>query len=120
MSVHPRSFQETALKNVLDRIESFHRLPGRCGTGRLCTSSSGPGRAAVVGLDLDQLHPADSADLRQAKKAKLTSVRGKGVDRIRDRGVQLLQGDMPVADHGQLAGGDTGDVLGRLLRADSD
>ncbi|GAA3845361.1 hypothetical protein GCM10022226_80700 [Sphaerisporangium flaviroseum] len=35
-------------------------------------------RAEVVGLDLDQLEPADPHRLRQAKKARLTGVRGKG------------------------------------------
>jgi site-specific recombinase XerD len=38
---------------------------------------SGLRRAEVVGLDLNQLHPADPAELRRVKKAKLNSVRGK-------------------------------------------
>ena len=35
-------------------------------------------RAEVTGLDLAQLDPADPAQLRRVKKAKLTGVRGKG------------------------------------------
>ncbi|WP_433501775.1 tyrosine-type recombinase/integrase (plasmid) [Sphaerimonospora sp. CA-214678] len=35
-------------------------------------------RAELVGLNLDQLEPAEPDRLRQAKKARLTSVRGKG------------------------------------------
>ncbi|TYB62164.1 tyrosine-type recombinase/integrase [Nonomuraea sp. PA05] len=35
-------------------------------------------RAELVGLDLDQLEPAEVDGLRQAKKARLTEVRGKG------------------------------------------
>lgn len=32
----------------------------------------------LVGLDLDQLDPADPAGLRRVKKARLNGVRGKG------------------------------------------
>ncbi|MEQ4721482.1 tyrosine-type recombinase/integrase [Nonomuraea sp. B19D2] len=89
--------QVRTFKNVLDRIESFHRLTGRRHRGGDETPAvhrharplrdraivhlilgTGLRRAEVVGLDLDQLHPADPAELRQAKKAKLISVRGKG------------------------------------------
>ncbi|AQZ62526.1 Site-specific recombinase XerD [[Actinomadura] parvosata subsp. kistnae] len=35
-------------------------------------------RAELVGLDLQQLEPADPDRLRQVKKARLTGVRGKG------------------------------------------
>ena len=89
--------QVRTVKNVLDRIEGFHQLNGRRHRG-----SDGPPavhrharplrdraivhlilgtglrRAEVVGLDLAQLDPAGPAELRRAKKARLTSVRGKG------------------------------------------
>ena len=85
------------VKNVLDRIESFHQVNGRRHRGRdqapavhrharplrdraivhlmLCT---GLRRAEVVSLDLDQLDPSTPAELRRLKKAKLNGVRGKG------------------------------------------
>jgi site-specific recombinase XerC len=42
---------------------------------RRCHTCPDPG---AVGLDLTQLDPADPAELRQVKKAKLNGVRGKG------------------------------------------
>jgi integrase len=42
------------------------------------SASSTPAGRTNVGLDLDQLEPADSDRLRQAKRARLTGVRGKG------------------------------------------
>lgn len=87
--------QVRTVKNVLDRIEGFHQLSGRrhrhappavhrharplrdravvhliLGTGLR--------RAEVTGLDLDQLKPADPAELRRVKRARLNGVRGKG------------------------------------------
>ncbi|MGW0194801.1 hypothetical protein [Nonomuraea sp. NPDC003201] len=81
---------------MLDRLESFHQLTGRCHRGagpaathrharpprdraivhtmlgtRLC-------RTEIAGLDLAQLKPRDRAQLRRVKKAKLSGVRGKG------------------------------------------
>ncbi|NBE99610.1 MULTISPECIES: tyrosine-type recombinase/integrase [unclassified Nonomuraea] len=87
--------QMRTVKNVVDRIESFHELKGRRhrGTGARAHAHARPlrdrsivyllfgtglRRAEVVGLDLDQLEPASADRLRQAKKARLTGVRGKG------------------------------------------
>ena len=44
----------------------------------------------------------------------------EGVDYGRNRGVELLQVDVPAADHRQLAGRYPGDVPGGLVRADVD
>jgi integrase len=89
--------QIRTVKNVLDRIEGFHQLNGRRhrGTGIAPAThrharplrdrtivhlmlSTGLRRAEVTGLDLRQLDPHEPADLRRAKKARLTGVRGKG------------------------------------------
>ncbi|RVX37877.1 phage integrase family protein [Nonomuraea polychroma] len=87
--------QVRTLKNVVDRIEVFHELKGRRrrGAGARAHAHARPlrdraivylqfgtglRRAEVVGLDLAQLEPADPDRLRQAKKARLTGVRGKG------------------------------------------
>ncbi|WP_158088656.1 tyrosine-type recombinase/integrase [Thermoactinospora rubra] len=87
--------QVRTVKNVIDRIETFHELKGRRhrGTGPRVHAHARPARdraivyllfgtglrrAEFVGLDLDQLEPADPDRLRQARKARLTGVRGKG------------------------------------------
>ncbi|MBG0833129.1 hypothetical protein HS041_36095 [Planomonospora sp. ID67723] len=84
------------VKNVVDRIETFHELKGRrhrgAATPRVHAHArplrdraiiyllfgTGLRRAELVGLDLDQLEPAVPERLRQAKKARLVGVRGKG------------------------------------------
>jgi integrase len=87
--------QVRTVKNVVDRIETFHELKGRRhrgGSPRLhgharplrdraiiyLLFGTGLRRAELVGLDLNQLEPADPERLRQAKKARLTGVHGKG------------------------------------------
>ncbi|MGW4796312.1 tyrosine-type recombinase/integrase [Nonomuraea sp. NPDC004297] len=87
--------QVRTVKNVVDRIETFHELKGRRHRGTAARAhaharplrdraivyllfGTGLRRAELVGLDLDQLQPADPGRLRQAKKARLTGVRGKG------------------------------------------
>jgi integrase len=87
--------QVRTVKNVLDRLESFHRLRGRRhGDGDRAVHrharplrdraivhlllGAGLRRAEVAGLDLDQLDPATPAELRRAKRARLVGVRGKG------------------------------------------
>jgi site-specific recombinase XerD len=89
--------QVRTVKNVLDRIEGFHQLNGRRhrGGGQVpavhrharplrdraivhLILGTGLRRAEVTGLDLAQLDPADPAELRRARKAKLNGVRGKG------------------------------------------
>jgi site-specific recombinase XerD len=89
--------QVRTVKNVLDRIESFHQLNGRRHRGGDQAPAvhrharplrdraivhlilgTGLRRAEVVGLDLDQLVPSTPAELRRLKKAKLNGVRGKG------------------------------------------
>jgi integrase len=88
--------QVRTVKNVLDRLESFHQLTGRRhrGAGRNATHrharplrdraivhtmlGTGLRRAEIAGLDLIQLEPRDPAQLRRVKKAKLSGVRGKG------------------------------------------
>ncbi|MFB4269945.1 tyrosine-type recombinase/integrase [Nonomuraea sp. GTA35] len=88
--------QVRTVKNVVDRIETFHELKGRrhrgAATPRVHAHArplrdraiiyllfgTGLRRAELVGLDLDQLEPAAPERLRQAKKARLVGVRGKG------------------------------------------
>ncbi|WP_322750962.1 MULTISPECIES: site-specific integrase [unclassified Frankia] len=89
--------QVRTVKNVLDRIEGFHRLTGRAHRDRGTTPAvhaharplrdraivhlmlgTGLRRAEVAGLDLAQLDPADPAELRRRRTARLTGVRGKG------------------------------------------
>ena len=89
--------QVRTVKNVLDRIEGFHQLNGRRHRGGGQTPAvhrharplrdraivhlilgTGLRRAEITGLDLAQLDPADPAELRRVKKAKLNDVRGKG------------------------------------------
>lgn len=88
--------QVRTVKNVLDRIEGFHQLNGRRHRGSAAPAvhrharplrdraivhlilGTGLRRAEVTGLDLAQLDPGDSDELRRVKKAKLNDVRGKG------------------------------------------
>ena len=89
--------QVRTVKNVLDRIEGFHQLGGRRHRGGRAAPAvhrharplrdraivhlilgTGLRRAEVTGLDLDQLEPADPAELRRVKRARLNGVRGKG------------------------------------------
>ena len=89
--------QVRTVKNVLDRIEGFHRLTGRAHRAEGTTPAvhrharplrdraiahlmlgTGLRRAEVVGLVLAQLDPADPAELRRVKRARLAGVRGKG------------------------------------------
>src|SRR6266542_6156611 len=87
--------QVRVVKNVLDRLDGFHRVRGRRHRGgdrqlhrharplrdRAIVHlllSTGLRRAEVAGLDLDQLQPRDPEALRQGRRARLTGVRGKG------------------------------------------
>ena len=89
--------QVRTVKNVLDRLEGFHRLKGRRHQGRgqppathrharprrdraivELLLGTGLRRAELVGLDLHQVQPNTPAELRRVKKAKLVDVRGKG------------------------------------------
>jgi site-specific recombinase XerD len=89
--------QVRTVKNVLDRLDGFHRLKGRRhqgGQARPATHrharphrdraivhvlfGAGLRRSELVGLDLTQLQPADPAELRRVKKARLIDVHGKG------------------------------------------
>jgi integrase len=92
--------QVRTVKNVLDRLESFHKLNGRRhrgGVGRGATAAThrharplrdraivhtmlgtGLRRAEIAGLNLAQLEPREPKQLRRARKAKLAGVRGKG------------------------------------------
>jgi site-specific recombinase XerD len=85
------------VKNVLDRLDDFHRRRGRrhrAGTDQPALHrharpwrdraivhlllGTGLRRAELANLDLDQLDPSNPEALRRAKKARLTGVRGKG------------------------------------------
>lgn len=89
--------QVRTVKNVLDRLEGFHRLKGRRHQGRPTPPAThrharprrdkaivqlllgtGLRRAELVGLDLHQVQPGTPEELRRVKKAKLAGVRGKG------------------------------------------
>lgn len=89
--------QVRTVKNVLDRLDGFHRLTGRRHQGgktRPATHrharpsrdkalvhvlfGTGLRRAELVGLDLAQLQPNTPTELRRVKKARLTAVHGKG------------------------------------------
>ncbi|MGH3546738.1 MAG: tyrosine-type recombinase/integrase [Pseudonocardiaceae bacterium] len=96
----PRALSEAqvrTVKNVLDRLDGFHRLKGRRHQGGSTPPSThrharplrdkaithvlfaaGLRRAELVNLDLAQLHPHDPVELRRVKKARLLGVRGKG------------------------------------------
>jgi integrase len=89
--------QVRTVKNVLDRLEQFHRRTGgrhrshdqpaavhryaRPLRDRAIVSlllGTGLRRAELAGLDLDQLAPNTPVELRRVKKARLVGVRGKG------------------------------------------
>src|SRR6266511_483778 len=87
--------QVRTIKNVLDRLDGFHRLRGRRHRDLerevhhharplrdraivYLLLGTGLRRAELTGLDLDQLEPNTPAALRQAKRARLAGVRGKG------------------------------------------
>lgn len=94
----PRTLTEDqvrSLKSVCDRLERFHQLKGRRWKGMeaplkaharpkrdraivFTFLSTGLRREELVMLDLDQLQPSDPNHLRQARKARITRVRGKG------------------------------------------
>jgi integrase len=83
------------VKNVLDRLDGFHRLTGRRHRGAspgvhrharplrdravvYLLLGTGLRRAELANLDLVQLQPNVPAALRRAKRARLVGVRGKG------------------------------------------
>jgi integrase len=87
--------QVRTVKNVLDRLEGFHRLRGRRHRAAAMAVhaharplrdraivhlllGTGLRRAELARLDLDQLDPRDPAELRRVKRARLVGVRGKG------------------------------------------
>lgn len=87
--------QVESLKNLCDRLERFHqrrdrRHPGRTAPLRahgrpwrdralvFVLLSTGLRREEIVRLDLEQLAPATPEALRQAHRARLLRVRGKG------------------------------------------
>ncbi|MGW3473033.1 tyrosine-type recombinase/integrase [Saccharopolyspora sp. NPDC000995] len=96
----PRALSEAqvrTMKNVLDRLDTFHRLKGRRHQGAPTPPSAhrharplrdraithvlfgtGLRRTELVNLDIAQLHPRDPVELRRVKKARLVGVRGKG------------------------------------------
>jgi integrase len=96
----PRALSEAqvrTVKNVLDRLDGFHRLKGRRHQGRSqrppthrharplrdramvhLLLGTGLRRAELVGLDLRQVQPNAPEELRRIKKARLVDVRGKG------------------------------------------
>jgi integrase len=96
----PRALTEAQIrtvKNVLDRLDGFHRLKGRRHQGGQVPPvthrharprrdkaimhvlfGAGLRRSELTGLDLAQLQPGTPAELRRVKKARLTAVRGKG------------------------------------------
>jgi len=90
-----RPAQVQSLKNLCDRLERFHqrrdrRHPGRAAALRahgrpwrdralvFVLLSTGLRREEIVRLDLAQLVPGTPAALRQAHRARLARVRGKG------------------------------------------
>src|SRR3954463_6065335 len=89
--------QVRSLKSVCDRLERFHQLKGRRwtktpeqlrvrSTGRPLRDraivyvllSTGLRREELVNLDLDQVSPSTSAELRRARQGRITRVQGKG------------------------------------------
>ena len=89
--------QVRSLKSVCDRLERFHQLRGRRwtktpeqlrvrATGRPLRDravvyvllSTGLRREELVNVDLDQVAPNTSAELRRARQGRITRVQGKG------------------------------------------
>lgn len=89
--------QVRSLKSVCDRLERFHQLRGRRwtkspeqlrvrATGRPLRDraivyvllSTGLRREELVNVDLDQVSPNASAELRRARQGRITRVQGKG------------------------------------------
>ena len=98
--LEPRALSEAqvrSLKNVCDRLERFHGLKGRewkknggrspaHARGRPARDraivfillSTGLRREELVVLDLGQVEPNDSAELRAARRVRVRGVKGKG------------------------------------------
>ncbi len=92
--LEPRTLDATqvrSLKNLCDRLERFHQKKGRGGSAIRATArpvrdrsivfvllSTGLRREELVNLDADQVDPADPAQLRVARRARIVRVRGKG------------------------------------------
>jgi len=98
--LEPRSLSEAqvrSLKNLCDRLERFSQMKGRQrrdGDSAVPVHaharpwrdraivfvllSTGLRRQELIGLDIDQLEPADPGRLRAARRARLVGVRGKG------------------------------------------
>jgi integrase len=95
--LEPRSLtpaQVRSLKSVVDRLERFHARKGRRGGRREAQHgharamrdraivyvllSTGLRREELVTLDVSQVSPRDPALLREAKRARLVAVAGKG------------------------------------------
>jgi len=94
----PRAFNEDqvrSLKSICDRLERYHQKKGRQWRGKeaplkeharpkrdraivFTFLSTGLRREELVNLDLDQLQPNDPEQLRNARKARIVRVRGKG------------------------------------------
>lgn len=96
----PRALNEAqvrTVKNILDRLDAFHRLTGRHHQGKQIQPAihgharplrdraivhvlfaTGLRRTEIVTLDLAQLQPRTPAELRRVHKAQLVGVRGKG------------------------------------------
>lgn len=83
--------QVRSLKNLCDRLERFHQKKGRGVPAVRATArplrdraivfvllSTGLRREELVNLDRDQVEPADPAQLRTARRARMVGVRGKG------------------------------------------
>lgn len=86
--------QVRSLKNVCDRLDHFHQLKGRRQKDKHKTKahgrpwrdraivyvllSTGLRREELVRLDLDQIEPSRPEELRKARSARITNVRGKG------------------------------------------
>ncbi len=123
--LEPRALSEAqvrSLKNVCDRLERFHELKGRewkkrdGGTpahvrGRPARDraivfvllSSGLRREELVVLDLGQVEPNESEELRNARRVRVRGVKGKGgTERnvflskdARDALAEYLEGERP-------------------------
>ena len=83
-----------SLKNICDRLDHFHQLKGRRQKDKHKTKahgrpwrdraivyvllSTGLRREELVRLDLEQIEPSHPEELRKARSAHITNVRGKG------------------------------------------